>query len=335
MDQSKLVQILKGSPHTVKEISEKLKLRVSIVRRELKQLKEDGFLLVKTGAAYSVADLPGTNMNETQCQLHTDENHKIKFGICSDQHLNSKYSRLDVLETIYDIFELEGIQYVINSGNWIDGYIKRINGSDVKYHNLEDQVDYLVENYPARDGMVTLTISGDDHEGWFGKDMGLDVGAYAKNRMIDAGRDDWEDLGFMEAYIPVINSETGKVATIMNTHPGGGSAYAVSYKPQKLVESFTGDEKPDILIIGHYHKLSYNFIRNVHVFQAGCTQDQTPFMRKKQLQAHVGGWIVEALQNPKTGNIVSTTATMLTFGTRGKTNNRWSYESRVNLANRK
>jgi predicted phosphodiesterase len=76
-------------------------------------------------------------------------------------------------------------------------------------------------------------------------------------------------------------------------HPGGGSSYAISYTSQKIVESYTGAEKPDILFDGHYHKAGYNYIRGVHVVQTGCTQDQTPFMRKKRLAAHLGGWIIE------------------------------------------
>jgi DNA polymerase II small subunit/DNA polymerase delta subunit B len=54
------------------------------------------------------------------------------------------------------------------------------------------------------------------------------------------------------------------------------------------VESYQGGEKPQVLIIGHYHKFEYGFPREVHSVQAGCTEDQSLFMRKKKIAAHVG-----------------------------------------------
>ena len=75
-------------------------------------------------------------------------------------------------------------------------------------------------------------------------------------------------------------------------HPWDGTAYALSYKPQKMIDGMEADSKPNILAIGHYHKLEYLFYRNVHCFQAGCFQTQTPFTRGKGISVHLGGWII-------------------------------------------
>ena len=32
---------------------------------------------------------------------------------------------------------------------------------------------------------------------------------------------------------------------------------------------------------------------NIATYLVGCFEEQTPFMRKKNLAAHVGGWIIE------------------------------------------
>jgi len=85
-------------------------------------------------------------------------------------------------------------------------------------------------------------------------------------------------------------------STIRIVHPGGGSSYAISYTSQKLVESYSPGEKPNILLMGHYHKMAFDYIRGVYVVQGGCTMDQSPFIRKKRLDAHVGGWICEVQQ---------------------------------------
>jgi len=84
-------------------------------------------------------------------------------------------------------------------------------------------------------------------------------------------------------------------------HPGGGSAYAISYTDQKRTESYQGGEKPQIEIVGHYHKFNQGYPREVHTIQCGCTCDQTLFMRKKRLQAHVGFVEVKIKQEKDTG----------------------------------
>ena len=70
------------------------------------------------------------------------------------------------------------------------------------------------------------------------------------------------------------------------------SSYATSYTSQKYVESLQGGEKPHIVLVGHYHKFDYSYPREVHICQGGALQDQTPFMRKRKLQANVGGCVI-------------------------------------------
>lgn len=81
---------------------------------------------------------------------------------------------------------------------------------------------------------------------------------------------------------------------IMLWHGEDGASYALSYRLQKIIESFTGGEKPNILLAGHDHKYGNFFIRNVHAVGAGCIQKQTPWMRRKRLAAYEGFNIIEA-----------------------------------------
>lgn len=83
-------------------------------------------------------------------------------------------------------------------------------------------------------------------------------------------------------------------------HGGDGTAYADSYKIQKLIESFTGGEKPNIVFSGHYHKSLYLARRNIHGFEAGTLCSQTKFMRGKKIPAHMGFGIVDIFPD-KTG----------------------------------
>lgn len=89
-------------------------------------------------------------------------------------------------------------------------------------------------------------------------------------------------------------------------HPSGGTAYAISYKSQKWATSLSGGNKPHIAGIGHYHKIEQLFYRNIHIFQSGTFEEQTPFMSRKQLAAHVGGWILWINKNRPIGLIGDT-----------------------------
>ena len=151
----------------------------------------------------------------------------------------------------------------------------------------------------------------------------------------EAGRADWTDLGFLEAKVDLVNANTGERGSLVTLHPGGGSAYALSYRPQKILESMSGGEKPNVVLIGHYHKLSVNLIRNVWAIQVGCTQDQTIFMRKKNIEAHVGGVIVDLEQDPKTGAIVACTPTLIRYFDAAYYNDRWKKTGPVVAAERR
>ena len=108
----------------------------------------------------------------------------------------------------------------------------------------------------------------------------------------------------------------GGSACMRVVHPGGGSAYAISYTDQKRVESYQGGEKPQIELVGHYHKFNYGYPREVHTVQCGCTTDQSLFMRKKRLQAHVG-FVVVNLDQATNGTITRFSVEWFPFFDRG------------------
>jgi hypothetical protein len=95
-------------------------------------------------------------------------------------------------------------------------------------------------------------------------------------------------------------------------HPWDGTAYALSYKSQKMIDGMEADSKPNILAIGHYHKIEYLFYRNVHCFQTGCFQTQTPFTRGKGISVHLGGWII-VVEVDKHGHVQRIVPEMIPF----------------------
>jgi len=251
------------------------------------------------------------------------------LGWTGDNHLGSKQARLDVLNDLYDKFADLGVKTVFNAGNYIDGEAS-FNKHELLVRGLQAQVDYLVEHYPQRKGITTMAVSGDDHEGWYCQREGVNIGRFVENEMARAGRADWKDLGYVEAFVPLQHKVSGKRAQYLVMHPGGGSAYATSYTVQKIVESLEGGEKPAVLQAGHYHKMEFINVRNVWVVQSGCTQDQTTFMRKKRLYAAVGGGVLWLQQDAVSGAIFGAAAQMWHYFNRGfYQNGRWSLSGDV------
>ena len=125
---------------------------------------------------------------------------------------------------------------------------------------------------------------------WYKQKYGLIMGEHVEDTARRNGRKDLVYLGYMERNV-VLTNNSNRIIKVC--HPGGGSSYALSHTGQKIIDSYEDYEKPDILLIGHYHKASYlpNY-RGVAIIQTGCTQEPTPFMRKKRLHADLGGWIV-------------------------------------------
>lgn len=206
----------------------------------------------------------------------------IRFAIMGDTQIGSKYTQLTHLHNFYDLCASEGITDVYHTGDLTEGLKMRVGHEYELYTVSADEMrEDVVKNYPKRDGITTHFITG-NHDASIYKQVGYDIGQAVAN-----SRDDMEYLGRDCAVINL----TPK-CTLELRHPWDGTAYALSYKMQKMIEAMESDSKPNILAVGHYHKAEYLFYRNVHALQTGCFQGQTPFTRGKGISVHMGGWIV-------------------------------------------
>jgi len=218
-----------------------------------------------------------------------------RFGLVSDTHLSSKYCRLDFLHRFYSILEQEEIDTVYHAGDILDGEgIYPGHAYELKVIGSDSQVEEVCENYPYRSGIKTRFIAG-NHDLSYYKQQGRDVG-----KAISAEREDLEYLGQWGAYVTFSEKEfktspdgINGVPSMYLLHPDSGPAYAISYKPQKLAIGFPDHQKPDIMVIGHYHQAEYVFYSGIHIVQASSFQDMTPYIRRKGVHPILGGWIVE------------------------------------------
>lgn len=244
-----------------------------------------------------------------------DDGDWISYGLLGDTHLCCKQERLAELHNFYDLMQSEGIKTVFHAGNIVDGYIPKINGDSVFSTSVDGQCQYVLDNYPKRDGMTTYFITGDDHEGWWQKE-GFNFGGYLHYLAEHQERKDLQYIGHVEADVE-LKSKTGASTIIKIQHPGGGSAYARSYTGQKQVEAFEGGEKPSILIQGHYHVSNYMNDRNIHVISLPGWQDQTIFARKKRLRMEIGGAMTRFKRNHLDGSVTRFQIEFVRYFTRG------------------
>lgn len=212
---------------------------------------------------------------------------KIKFAVISDTHLNSRLERLDELHTFYAICKKIGVEAVFHSGDILDGNGRMYRGhlNEIHTYGVHRQVDYIAKNYPR--GIPTFFITG-NHDLSFYNDNGIDVG-----NLIEKKRKDMIYLGQYQADFTI-----GR-AKIRLLHPDGGVAYALSYRGQKISEQIPSGNKPDILLIGHFHTSFYFWYRNIHILNCGSFQGQTLYLLRKGLNPAIGGWTCEIRQGKR------------------------------------
>lgn len=220
----------------------------------------------------------------TPFSLSTDS---VKFGVISDTHIGHKMFNEDWLFAAYEFFENENCDFIYHSGDIVEG----MSGRDGQIYELnkfgfEEQTCYaagLIKKSP-----IPIRAILGNHDQWF-KIKG-NIGACVGSKL-QAECDNFTYLGDDEAYDMLGNIK------VMLRHPGDGSAYALSYKTQKFIESLAGGQKPNILINGHYHKGIFFEYRNVHAFEAGTLQGQSKFMRGRNLSSTPSVWCIEAFQD--------------------------------------
>lgn len=319
----------------LEELAAQAKASRGQVLDAIDQIRAGGALVDEFGGRFSIGkSLAPAFAEGPTFEYVSRRDNTFLFGALGDSHLGSKYERLEVLNDLYDRYERAGVDRVFHTGNWIDGDEPK-NRHDIAVHGMEPQLAYLAKHYPNRKGIVTYAVTGEDHEGWWGRSEGIDIGLRCEQTMHQHGRQDWVNLGFMESHVKLVNANSGKTSILAVVHPGGGTAYALSYTVQKIIEALEGGEKPAVALYGHYHKLWAGNIRNVWVAVTGCQQDQTIFTRNKiRQEVHVGGTLIELEQDPKTGAIIGMTPRLQRYFVKGYYNNRWNRATPVVLPER-
>lgn len=213
---------------------------------------------------------------------------EVKYAYVSDTHIGHNKFDYALWDRAVKKINGEGVDFVVHPGDHTEGMSGRPGHIyELDAIGFQQQVDKAVGLY----GQLKVPIYGinGNHDEWYHEknNGGANVG-----KALEARLDNFVHLGEWEGDI-----DLGKGVKIRLFHANDATAYATSYKLQKLIESFSGGDKPNVVHSGHYHKALYMFSRNVHGFECGTLCGQSIFMRGRKIQAHKGFGIVKLKYN--------------------------------------
>jgi predicted phosphodiesterase len=226
---------------------------------------------------------------------------RVRILAMTDTHIGSAYTDESYIAAAIDEGMRQSCDIAVHAGDVTEG----MSGRDGHVYELS-HIGYKAQRDAAvrilSRWKLPLYMCAGNHDAWY-----LSKGS--------AGADIVDDicqaiphahyLGFHEGDIDINGVK------VRLWHGEDVGSYATSYRLQKLIESFSGGEKPAVLLCGHTHKAGYFFERNIHAVTLGSLQKQSAWMRRKRLAAHCGFWILDMIIG--SGEVKSFTPTFYPF----------------------
>jgi len=303
-----LFKILKTGPINLADLCKKFDKGPQTIRDMIELMRKDGYYIVERPAGLQIPLAARPRSDEKIATLADQVGMVVGLGIISDLHGGSITSQPSAMRSFVRIAHDEyGVRHFANPGDMTAGiYGYRgfeedlipsiVPGSRMRSAEAtKAQVDIVDDYIPELDNSVFFMLGG-NHDWWHVVSNGLDP-----VRMICNKRPNFVYMGYDTATIPL----TDRVKLRL-WHPGGGAAYARSYRLQKgmeaqayedLTEAMLSETMPDVtvLIAGHLHSLVYVPIGPMHGWQAPCFQGKTNLEKRKGLTPQIAGLILRFL----------------------------------------
>lgn len=282
-----IIDRLEAEGLTYSDIESEYGIKSDAARRLLQKIREEGYRI-----DFKEVDEEGKRLfyipQEEAKQYKAGEGDgTYRIAVISDTHLGSKAEHLEELNDFYDRAQRRGVDFVLHAGDISDGWkvhrgqINEIKGEASGWDRL---CEYVIRNYPEREGIDTLFISG-NHDHKLHRRTGLYFGERIASR-----REDLHWLGDSQAVV-VLDAEND--IDIELIHPSGGQPYTVGYRLQTLYRERGLSDRPSIAIVGHIHGSMYAKTEGVHGFYAGCWKGSTTYGKRKGNQSAIGGWLMD------------------------------------------
>ena len=242
----------------------------------------------------SVEDIPEEPFAALKEMVNSYKVH-IKIGIIGDTHIGNIFCDENTLNKFYKRCNDLGIKYIIHAGDLVDGH-NMYNGQvkEQNLHGFEEQVKYVISNYPKYDGMVTYIISGNHDMCYFNNTTLHPLVTISRSR---------PDIVYASDYYANIDIDGIKITMI---HTDGNSGSEPMTKLKKLINNRT--EPCDIMVMGHLHQSMElrDYCGVAYACAPGSFLKPNSYTIRRGFNCTLGGYILDIEKNLSTNKLVVT-----------------------------
>jgi hypothetical protein len=211
---------------------------------------------------------------------------EAQVAVISDLHYGSKYCLREAIADFIGKMHARGVRHVLCPGDLLEGMYRHAFG-ELSHSGLEDQTADAIEHLPQHPGLHYHYITG-NHEETFARASGVNVGRYIEGAFRQAGRGDLHHYGDRGAFLSLYG------AVVHLWHPTGSTAYAKSYKLQRMASGYPVELKPHLLLAGHWHTFCHVEERGVQAIACPTFQHGLgPFGRSLGTTPAIGGLLLQ------------------------------------------
>lgn len=295
---AKLVETTRRKPTTLEALCDSLDMSPLRVRGLVEVARERGYRVEIDG--HHVGRRPQDDASPEHHDIQVPkagERHVI--AAVGDIHYGSKHHLASYFQDYCQYAYERGARKFLHVGDLLDG-VYRHSVWDQSHRGYEEQVGVAIEQLPRWPDAEWFFIQG-NHDETLGEANGLDVGRAIEQSFVAAGRTDMKYLGPRAAYVRLVAPGERRGLFVELWHPRDKSnAYAKSYRMQKHIEKYAPGQKPDLLLVGHWHQQMYFTTRGVHALSVGCWQGgQSAFGKSLGGAPDIGSWIIEYALTPE------------------------------------
>lgn len=293
-----IFKYLKRSPRSLKDLSIRFDRSESTIRAVIRKMEAAGYGLHRDYRNIISHPLkPPAADFVLPALFPKGRTTEVAFAILGDTHGGSKFEQVTALQDFIHVAQEEyGVRHVLHCGDALAG-TKVYRGQEFEVYEPTGmgQAEAVANNLPHHRDLKWYLIGG-NHDYSFYKWSGLDALQYLHLK----DRDDIILLPYDAANVPILPGVDAYLC-----HPAGAVPYALSYRGQKfaaqinqaeLMKVVMGKKKMPtvrLMLIGHLHVMCWFRSGPMAVFQVGCFEGQTGYLKRKGLVPHIGGIIVK------------------------------------------
>jgi hypothetical protein len=196
---------------------------------------------------------------------------RYRVAHVTDMHFGSKHNDSAALLEFFALAKSRGVCGVIVTGDTLDG-AKEVLVPEQRAYGFDEQAKEAVEVFAAAKLGVPVWANSGNHDGYFDHAAGMESGRILATLMREAGVE-WSYLGQCLGRVVV----HGAKIELWHGAGGSGTRNAVRRVLNHRAESYRGEDTPQVLLVGHYHRYAQFVAYPERVF---CVSGGT-FQRKR------------------------------------------------------